>query len=246
MLDAMAKRFGFEVTHIPVPWPGIDQKSLWLQIRQIKPDFVINRNWGVSCTVPLREAARIGFPRDRIIGVWWCGAEEDVIPAGKAAKGYITAAFHSVGTDIPVIQDMFEYVYGKMKGNVSAARVGSVFYNRGVVWGIISTEAIRVAQKKFGVGPVSGEQMQWAFENLTLDAARIKELGAEGLVPEISVSCFNHEGGGRVRFQQWDGKKWNMITDWIPSYAKMVRKMIEESAAKYAKDKGITPRVCPA
>ena len=55
-----------------------------------------------------------------------------------------------------------------------------------------------------------------------------------------------HEGGGRVRFQQWDGKKWNMITDWIPSYAKMVRKMIEESAAKYAKDKGITPRNCAA
>ena len=246
MLDAMAKRFGFEVTHIPVPWPGIDQKSLWLQIRQIKPDFVINRNWGVSCTVPLREAARIGFPRNRIIGVWWCGAEEDVIPAGKAAKGYITAAFHSVGTDTPVIQDMFEYVYGKMKGNVSASRVGSVFYNRGVVWGIISTEAIRLAQKKFGVGPVSGEQMQWAFENLELDAARIKKLGAEGLVPEIKVSCFNHEGGGRVRFQQWDGKKWNMITDWIPSYDKMVRKMIEESAAKYAKDKGITPRNCAA
>ena len=91
---------------------------------------------------------------------------------------------------------------------------------------------------------MSGEQMQWAFENLKLDAARIKELGAEGLVPEIEVSCFNHEGGGRVRFHQWDGKQWNMITDWIPSYGKMVRTMIEASAAKYAKEKGITPRSC--
>ena len=243
--DRMAAKYGFEVTHIPVPWPGIDQKSLWLQIRRIKPNFVINRNWGVSCTVPLREAARIGYPRDQIIGVWWCGAEEDVIPAGKAGKGYITAEFVKIGTDVPVIQEIFEKVYGTMKGNLSAARVGSVFHNRGVVWGIVTTEAIRLAHKKYGVGPVSGEQMQWAFENLQIDAARIKELGAEGLVPEVSMSCYDHEGGGRVRFKQWDGKNWQMITDWIDSDIGLVREMVEESAAKYAKDKKIQKRDCP-
>jgi len=86
ILDEMAKAYGFEVTHLPVPWPGIDQKSLWLQIKRIQPDWVINRNWGVSCTVPLREAARINFPRDHILGVWWCGSEEDVVPAGDAAS----------------------------------------------------------------------------------------------------------------------------------------------------------------
>ena len=46
--DKMAEVYGFEVTHIPVPWPGIDQKSLWLQIRKIQPDYVINRNWGTN------------------------------------------------------------------------------------------------------------------------------------------------------------------------------------------------------
>lgn len=240
--DKLSERFGFEITHLAVPWPGIDQKSLWLQIRKIKPAYVINRNWGVSCTVPLREAARIGFPRDHIIGVWWCGSEEDVIPAGKAATGYITANFHGTGTDFPVIQDIFEHVYGKMKGNISAARVGSVYYNRGVAGGIIITEALRLAQEKFGVGPVGGVEMQWALENFDLTTDRIAELGAKGLVPPIKISCFDHEGGGSVLFQQWDGKKWNQISDWIPPYKQMVRGMIEASAAKYAKEKGITPR----
>lgn len=243
--NKLAEKFGFEVTHIPVPWPGIDQKSLWLQIRQIQPKYVINRNWGVSCTVPLREAARIGFPREKIIGVWWCGSEEDVIPAGAAAKGYITAAFHAAGRDIPVIQEIFEVVYGQMKGNISAARVGSVYYNRGVVTAIVVTEAIRLAHTKYGAGPIGGEEMQWALENLDITEARIKEIGAEGLMPPTKISCFDHEGGGSVRFQQWDGSKWNMITGWIPPYKELVREMIEASAAKYAKEKGITPRDCP-
>jgi branched-chain amino acid transport system substrate-binding protein len=242
--DKLAERFGFEVTHIPVPWPGIDQKSLWLQIRQIQPDFVINRNWGVSCTVPLREAARIGFPRDQIIGVWWCGSEEDVIPAGSAAVGYITANFHSVGSDVPVIQEIFDKVYGTMKGNLSAARVGNVYHNRGVVFAIATTEAIRLAHEKFGVGPLSGEKMQWALENLDITEERIAEIGATGLFPAIKTSCLDHEGGGSVRFQQWDGKQWNMITGWIEPYRKLVRDMIEESAAAYAVEKGITPREC--
>jgi branched-chain amino acid transport system substrate-binding protein len=241
--DKMAEEYGFEVTHIAVPWPGIDQKSLWLQVRKIKPAFVINRNWGVSCTVPLREAARIGFPRDHIIGVWWCGSEEDVIPAGKAAAGYITAAFHAAGTDYPVIDEIFEHVYGKMKGNLSAAaRVGSVYYNRGITFSIVTTEAIRLAQSKFGAAPIGGEEMRWALENLEITEDRLKELGASGFLPPFKVTCFDHEGSGSVKFQQWNGKKWEMITDWVPPYKKLVRGMIEASAAKYAKEKGITPR----
>jgi branched-chain amino acid transport system substrate-binding protein len=38
-------------------------------------------------------------------------------------------------------------------------RVGSVYYNRGVVYGIITVEAIRKAQEKFGKGKaLTGEQ----------------------------------------------------------------------------------------
>ena len=51
-----------------------------------------------------------------------------------------------------------------------------------------------------------------------------------------------HEGGGDVKFQEWDGKKWNVITDWIKTDQSIVRPMIEASAAKYAGEKGIKLR----
>ena len=47
-----------------------------------------------------------------------------------------------------------------------------------------------------------------------------------------------------MKFQQWDGKEWKMISDWVATDQKIVRPMIEESAAKYAKEKAITPRDC--
>ncbi|MGE4634618.1 MAG: ABC transporter substrate-binding protein [Arenicellales bacterium] len=240
--NAMAEKFGFEVTHIPVPWPGIDQKSLWLQIRKIQPDYVINRNWGVSCTVPLREAKRMGFPRDKIIGVWWCGSEEDVIPAGSAAKGYITTNFSGVGKDYPVIEAIFDNVYGVMKGNIASSRVGTVIYNRGVASAIIIAEAIHIAHKKFGVGPVGGTEFRWAMENFDLTSERIAELGATGLVPPFKLSCDDHEGSGKAQFQQWDGSKWVQIESWMEPYSEITKPMIAASSAQYAKEKGITPR----
>jgi branched-chain amino acid transport system substrate-binding protein len=246
ILDLQAKKYGFTVTHIEVPHPGNEQESQWLQIRQAKPDWVILRGWGVMNPVALKTAAKVGFPRDRMVGVWWSGAEEDMIPAGDAAKGFIAAAFHPSGTNFPVLKDIQKHVYsGGHKGNLEdASRYGSIYYNRGVIHGILNSEAIRTAQAKFGKKPLTGEQVRWGLENLNIDDKRLKELGAVGLLQPIKVSCTDHEGGGAVKFQQWDGKKWNLITDWIKSDQSIVRPQIEESAAAYAKEKGITPRDC--
>ncbi len=32
------------------------------------------------------------------------------------------------------------------------------------------------------------------------------------MVGPMKLSCDNHEGGGAVKFQEWDGKKWIVIT----------------------------------
>jgi len=246
VLDVQAQKYGFQVTHIPVPHPGNEQQSQWLQIRQIRPDWVILRGWGVMNPVALKAAAKIGFARNKVLGVWWSGAEEDVIPAGDAAKGYIAAGFNLPGTSFPVMQDLLKHVYAKGKGEMDdKSRIGSIYHTRGIVAGIVTTEAIRTAQAKFGKGkPITGEQMRWGIENLGIDDKRLKELGAVGLMQSLKVSCFDHEGGGAVKFLQWDGAKWTVITDWITSDQSIVRPMIEESAAKYAKEKGITPRDC--
>jgi branched-chain amino acid transport system substrate-binding protein len=193
----------------------------------------------------LKAAAKVGFPRDHMVGVWWSGAEEDTIPAGDAAKGYIAAGFNVAGANFPVVQEIKKYVYAKGKGEMEdQTRIGSIYYNRGVVHGIITVEAIRTAQGKFGKKPLTPEQVRWGIENLNISEARLKELGATGFMQPLRVTCADHEGGGAVKFMQWDGTQWKVITDWIQPDKQLVRGMIEESAAKYAKEKGITPRDC--
>src|SRR3989442_1283117 len=189
VLDVQAKKYGFQVTHIAVPRPGNEQQAQWLQIRQIKPDWVIRRGWGVMNPTALKAAAKIGFPRDRIVGVWWSGAEEDVIPAGDAAKGYIAAGFNLPGTNFPVMQDILKNVYKKGKGEMEdSSRIGSIYHTRGVVAGIITAEAIRTAQAQFGKGkPMTGEQVRWGIEHLNIDDKRLKGLGATGLMQSLEV-----------------------------------------------------------
>ena len=246
IMDKLAAKHGFEVIKIAVAHPGNEQQSQWLQIRQAKPDYVVLWGWGVMNPTAIKAAAKTGFPREKLIGVWWSGAEEDTIPAGPAAKGFIAAGFNVAGANYPVVADIKKHVYGKNKGNMEdKTRVGSVYYNRGVVHGIITVEAIRKAQEKYGKGKaLTGEQVRWGFENLNLDDARLKALGATGFMPPLKLSCADHEGPGKVKFQQWDGNQWKVITDWVDSDRPLVRGMIEESAAAYAKEKGIKPRDC--
>ena len=246
IMDKLAAKHGFEVIKIAVAHPGNEQQSQWLQIRQAKPDYVILWGWGVMNPTAIKAAAKTGFPREKLIGVWWSGAEEDTIPAGPAAKGFVAAGFNVAGANYPVVADIKKFVYGKNKGNMEdKTRIGSVYYNRGVVHGIITVEGIRKAQEKFGKGKaLTGEQVRWGLENLNLDDVRLKALGATGFMPPLKITCADHEGPGKVKFQQWDGNQWKVITDWVESDRPLVRGMIEESAAAYAKEKGIKPRDC--
>ncbi len=251
VLTDLAKKYGYQLATIPVPHPGNEQQSQWLEIRRLRPDWVILWGWGVMNPTALKAAAKAGYPRSHMIGVWWSGAEEDVIPAGSAAKGFVAAGFNVSGTGYPVVGEIQKYDYGHGQGEMEdKSRIGSIYYNRGVVFGIVTAEAVRVAQAHFGKGkPVTGEQVQWALEHLELDARRLKQLGATGFMPPLETSCSNHEGSGVVRFMRWDGSRWKIISGWVaplPEDAKLVKAKYEDSATKYAKEKGITPRPCPA
>jgi len=147
LLDTQARLYGFRVTHIAVAHPGNEQQSQWLQIRQAKPDWVILRGWGVMNPTALKAAAKVGFPREKIIGNGASNSEEDVIPAGAAAKGYTASGAVMPGNHYKVIQEVRKYVAAKGKSNMEdKSRIGSSHYNRGIVHGIITVEAIRRAQ----------------------------------------------------------------------------------------------------
>ncbi len=242
VLEAYEKSLGFQLIKIPVPHPGNEQNSQWLQIRQANPDYVILWGWGVMNAVAVKTAARVGFPREKMLGVWWAGSEEDTIPAGDAAKGYSTMTFNTPG-NYPVIDDIRKKVYGAGKGNLSDKdRIGSVYHMRGITAGIIWVEAMRNAQAKYGKGKVStGEQVRWGLENLNIDETRQKVLGVLNMFPTIKTSCQDHEGSGATKVQVWDGKAWKAVTpSWVMGDRAMVQKMVAESSAKYAAEKKIT------
>ncbi|QOL50877.1 ABC transporter substrate-binding protein [Massilia litorea] len=243
VLDAQAAQYGFELIKIAVAPPGSEQQSQWLQIRQAKPDHVILWGWGVMNSVAIKTAQRNGFPREKILGVWWAGSEEDTIPSGEAAKGYTSMTFNTPG-NYPLIDEIRKKVYAAGKGNLAdQGRIGSVYHMRGVTLGVLWVEAIRTAQEKFGKGKtMTGEQVRWGLENLNVDAARQKALGAFGMFPTVKTSCEDHEGSGAVKVQQWDGKKWVAITpNWVVGDKALTRKLLEESSLAYAKEKNITP-----
>lgn len=242
-LQAEAKLGKFNLVEIPVAHPGNEQGAQWLRIRQERPDYVIFWGWGVMNQTALKAAQKVGYPRDKMIGSWWAGSEEDTVPAGDAAKGYMSATWNVAGKGVPVIADIEKVVYGAGKGNMQdKGKIGSVLYNRGVSAAVVTVEAVRVAQQKFGKGkPMTGEQMRWAFENLNLTNARLQQLGATGLLPEIKTSCENHEGSGKVKIQQWDGSKWTVVSDWIEGNKSLIHPLFKANAQQYAKEKGITP-----
>lgn len=244
VLEHYAKALGFELIKIPVPSPGIEQQSQWVQIRQARPDFVILWGYGAMNPAALKAAARVGFPREKILGSWWAGTEEDVIAAGDVAKGYQTMSFVAPGS-YPMV-DEIRSLYAAGKGNLDRnMHVGGAMHYRGLVIGALMVEAIRTAQERFGKGKVmTAEQVRWGYENLKLDAARQKELGIAGMIPEVKTSCRDHEGSGMAIVQQWDGSKFVRKGDWIRGDRDVVRKIAEESAAQYAAEKKIAPSAC--
>ncbi len=238
VLEAEAAKLGFELKMIPVPHPGNEQQSQWLQIRQYKPDWVILWGWGVMTATALSTAQKVGFPREKMVGIWWAGSEIDTDAAGPAANGYYAASLNLAGKDFGVVRDIEKHVYAKGKGG-DARLVGSVLWNRGVAMAMFTIEAVRTAQGKYGKKPVTGEQTRWGIENLNIDQKRLDQLGFGTMVPPVKLSCSDHGGSGLVRFQQWENGKWKPASDWMSGDRAMIRKMVEESATKYATEKGI-------
>jgi branched-chain amino acid transport system substrate-binding protein len=241
--DLLAEKYGFTVQQIEVPHPGNEQQSQWLTIRRAKPDYVVLRGWGVMNPVALKTAQKVGFPATKIVGNVWSNSEEDVIPAGDAAIGYTAITTQASGADYPVVKEIVSALYDKGQGNLEdKKRIGSVYHNLGIVNGILNVEAIRIAQEKFGKRTLTGDEVRWGFEHLKLDQAKVTALGAKDLFHSINVSWDNHEGEGYVTFQQWDGKKWKVVSDWIAPDWKLLRPIIEKSSEAYAKEKGLKIR----
>ncbi len=244
LLEERSKQLGFKLLLLPVTHPGVEQKSTWLQIRQQRPDFVFLWGWGVMNSAALKEAVATGYPRDKMYGVWWSGAEPDVKDVGAGAKGYNALAMqHGAEPNAKVTQDMLAKVYAKGEGSGPKEQVGQVLYMRGVISAMLAVEGVKRAQERFGKGKVmTGEQVRWGLENLALDQKKLDALGFAGVMRPISTSCVDHMGSNYARIHTWDGTKWVFAPDWLQSDEQIIKPMIKSSAAKYAADKKLPAR----
>ena len=243
LLDERQKMHGFELVKIPVTAPGVEQKSAWLQVRQQRPDYVLLWGWGVMNSTALKEAQATGYPREKMYGVWWSGAEPDVKDVGEGAKGYNALALNGYGQSSKVAQEILKHVHGKGQGTGPKDEVGSVLYTRGMIIQMLGIEAVRRAQERFGKGKVmTGEQVRWGLENLALDQKRLDALGFNGLMRPISTSCADHMGSSAARVHTWDGAKWNYSSDWLQADEQIIKPMVKAGADKYAAEKKLTRR----
>ena len=244
VLQERAKMHGFELQMLPVTAPGVEQKSTWLQIRQSRPDYVFLWGWGVMNSTALKEAVATGYPREKMYGVWWAGAEPDVKDVGEAAKGYNAAAMqHGAQPEAKVVQDILAKLHAKGQGTGPKEEVGSVLYMRGMISAMLGVEGVKRAQERFGKGKVmTGEQVRWGLENLALDQKKLDGLGFAGVMRPVSTSCQDHVGAGWVRVHTWDGKKWGFTSDWLQADDMILKPMVRAAADKYAAEKKIERR----
>jgi branched-chain amino acid transport system substrate-binding protein len=142
-----------------------------------------------------------------------------------------------------VIQDILKLVHDKGQGTGPKDEVGQVLYTRGVIIQMLSIEAVRRAQERFGKGQVmTGEQVRWGLENLALDQKKLDALGFAGVMKPLSTSCADHMGSTTARVHTWNGSKWEFSSDFIQADEQILKPMVKVAADKYLADKKLVRR----
>ncbi|OGB84986.1 MAG: ABC transporter permease [Burkholderiales bacterium RIFOXYD2_FULL_59_8] len=244
LLQERAAMHGFSLQLLPVAHPGVEQKATWLQVRQAKPDYVFLWGWGVMNSTSLKEAQATGYPREKMYGVWWSGAEPDVKDVGEGAKGYNAVTMqHGAEPNSAVVKEILAKVHDKGQGMGPKEEVGSVLYMRGAISAMFAVEGVRRAQERYGKGKwMSGEQARWGYENLALDQKKLDALGFAGVMRPVQTTCADHMGANWARIHTWDGKKWSFSSDWLQADEQVLKPLVKSTAAKYAADKKLAPR----
>lgn len=236
LLESLAKEHGFELLKYPVPGDKMqDQSSQWLNVQSDGPDWMIMWGWGAMNPTAVKEAVKVGYPMDKFIGVWWSGSDDDARAGGAGAKGFQTLNFNGTGTGYPALADVKKHVVDKGLSTLKdAARFGENNYNKGIYNSMLIAEAIRAAQKTTGKASVTAADVRAGLESLSIDAARIKEMGLDGFMSPVKITCDDHSGAHAVYVQQWDGAKWVKASDWIEPMKDKVRPMLMAEAKAYS------------
>ncbi|MBI2217478.1 MAG: ABC transporter substrate-binding protein [Candidatus Rokubacteria bacterium] len=224
VFERICKQEGYGCRTFAVPPPGVEMASQVLDItRRMRADWVIAHLFGKSPSISIKEFKKNGFPLDKVVSLVWGAGEHDILAAGwDTAQGYLGMQFAGVGRNFPVIQEIVKMY--RDEGREVPATVGSVYYNRGVLVGALMAEAIRLAVAHEGL-PVTGEKVRNGYR-------RIRDFTLGGLLPPLTVTEADHEGGGWVKLYQVRGTEIVAHTDWFHGYRDVVQDEVRKAAGK--------------
>lgn len=245
-LEKLAEREGYTLKLFPVDHPGEDQDAVWEQVKAENPDYLLLWGWGIMNEVAIDGALNIDFPLENMIGVWWSANEIDLMPFRRSADGYKAVTFHAVGTEFQIYNDLNMMVYQTGKAAGLMNNLGDVLYNRGMMAAIFTAEALRKAMEIHNTTDLTPDQVRDGFENLEISEETLANIGMDGFVPAVKISCGNHAGAGMVAVKQWDARQreWRQISDYYEPDTALIDPAIEAAAEKFAADNGIKPNDC--
>lgn len=227
ILQKLAEKEGFTLRTFPYASPGNEQTATWSEVRRFRPDHVFIWGAGGGQAVSVRQAIRNGISADKIHSVVWL-AESDMHNVGAdIAKGVKRFEATATGTDTPILKEIMAKVVDAGKSAGEKKEVGNTYYNIGVASMAITVEGARLALKEFGA-PLTGDKLRKGIE-------MIKDFDAQGLIPPVTYSSKDHQGGGFGRVSQWNGKAWEPVSDWHSAYQDLVWNKIRQEAAEYKK-----------
>jgi branched-chain amino acid transport system substrate-binding protein len=119
-------------------------------------------------------------------------------------------------------------VTSKGKGAGPEAKVGTSYYNIGVMAAATVAEGVRKAAEKAPNGPVTGA---WLNEGIR----SISNFTADGLLPGVTVTKADHQGGGKGRIARWDGSKFVPQSDWFSANGDLVWGEIKKYSEEFKK-----------
>ena len=225
ILRALAERHNFEVKAFPYPSPGNEQSATWSDVRRWGADHVTIWGAGGGQPVAIRTAIRNGISPEDILSVVWL-ARTDMKQVGfDAATGVKRYEAVHTGRDTPVIQDIISQVIEPGNGTGDEANVGTTYYNIGVATMAAAVQAARLALEEHGA-PLTGPKLKQGFEML-------REFDARGLMPPITITAEDHQGGGFGRVSMWNGEEWEPQTDWFAAYQDLVWEEIRQNAEDF-------------
>lgn len=221
VLQELAKQKEFDLRSFAYPSPGTEQSATWSDVRRYRPDYVVIWGAGGGQQVSVREAIRNGIQPQNILSVVWL-SESDARNLGGQMNGVKRFEAVASGQESAVIKDILTHVVEPGLGAGPAASVGSSYYNIGVATMAVAVEAARLAIREFGA-PLTGDKLRRGFE-------MIKDFDARGLMPPVTLTANDHQGGGSGRISQWNGQTWEPLTDWSSAFQDIVWHEIEKDA----------------